>query len=72
MHAELRLIAWSLQKHDEPASNVERNLPAQVLLDEGKAEIYSRAGTGRRDHRAITHKNPVAFHPRLGEALGQQ
>ena len=40
--AELRLAAGALEEHDEPAGDLERDLAAEVLLDERQREVHAR------------------------------
>src|SRR5262245_59226711 len=59
--AELRLTARSLQEHHQLPRDTERDVAAEVFLDERQGQIHSRRDAGRRVDAAIAYEYRIGL-----------
>ena len=69
VRAELRLAAWSLDEHDEPPRDLERDSSAQILFDQREREVHAGRDAGRGDHVLVPHEDGIGLDLHLWEEL---
>ena len=62
--AELGLAAGALHEEHEPAGGLERDLAAEVLLDERQRQVHPGGHAGRGVDVAVAHEDRVGVRPR--------
>src|SRR4051812_35992846 len=66
VRAELRLATGALDEHHKPAGGFERDVAAEVLLDEGEREVHAGGDPGRGPHVAVLDVDRLAVDVDLG------
>ena len=61
LRAELRLAAGALQEQHEPARRLERDLAAEVLLDQRERQVHAGGDAGRGVEVAVAHEDRVGL-----------
>ncbi len=67
LRAELRLVAGAAEEHHQVPGDLQRGVPAQVLLDQGEREVDPRSDPGRGGDGPVTDEDRLGVHRGLRE-----
>jgi hypothetical protein len=70
--AELGLVRGSAQEQDEVAGDGQREVPSEVVLDQGQRQVHAGGDAGRGVHVAVAHEDRVGVHLNGRERVGEE